>query len=90
MSSVNPVGGGSPVHKIVSQPVHRQVSAGNSPAQGDKVELSGVNNFLKLLKANDVRMEKVTAIKSQIESRTYETDDKIELAADRLLDDVLR
>jgi anti-sigma28 factor (negative regulator of flagellin synthesis) len=52
------------------------------------VELSGAGAWLDALKANDVRTDKVTQIKSQIEAGTYEDDHKLTVAADRLLDDL--
>lgn len=54
----------------------------------DRVELSGVQNFLAVLKANDVRADKVASIRAQIEAGTYETEDKFDIAADRLLEDL--
>ena len=56
----------------------------------DKVELSGMSHLLKALKNNDVRTEKVSAIKAQIEAGTYEDDAKMDAAVDRMLDDLLK
>jgi anti-sigma28 factor (negative regulator of flagellin synthesis) len=92
MSSVNSIGPNSPVQKIIQQPVTREVSA-DAPAQQpavDKLELSGMSHLLQALKTNDIRADKVAAIKVQIEAGTYETDDKLDIAADRLLDDLLK
>lgn len=59
------------------------------PARGaDTVELSGVQTFLATLKANDIRADKVAEVRAQIAAGTYETDDKLTIAADRLLDDL--
>jgi negative regulator of flagellin synthesis FlgM len=49
-----------------------------------------MSHLLKALKSNDVRVDKVADIKKQIEAGTYETDDKLNIAADRLLDDLLK
>jgi anti-sigma28 factor (negative regulator of flagellin synthesis) len=92
MISVNSIGPNSPVQKIIQQPVTREVSA-DAPAQQpavDKLELSGMSHLLQALKTNDIRADKVAAIKVQIEAGTYETDDKLDIAADRLLDDLLK
>ena len=90
MSSVNSVGNNSPIQNIINQPIKKQIPTSAQPAStgADKVELSGVSHLLTSLKANDIRLDKVASIKSQIESGTYETDDKLNIAADRLLDDV--
>ena len=92
MSSINGVGNNSPVQKIVGQPIQKQVPA-EAPKQlplTDRVELSGVSHLLKSLKANDVRADKVAEIKAQIDAGTYETDEKLDVATDRLLDDLLK
>jgi flagellar biosynthesis anti-sigma factor FlgM len=90
MSSVNSVGNNSPIQKITNQPIQKQLpaSAQQATANSDKVELSGVSHLLTSLKTNDIRVDKVASIKAQIEAGTYESDDKLNIAADRLLDDV--
>ncbi len=91
MSSINGVSGNLPVHMVVNQTTQRPAAAepaGHSPLV-DKLELSGVSHLLNSLKANsDVRTEKVAAIKAQIEAGTYEDDAKLNVAIDRLLDDI--
>ncbi|HEY7088547.1 MAG TPA: flagellar biosynthesis anti-sigma factor FlgM [Tepidisphaeraceae bacterium] len=94
MSQVNGIGSSTPVTKIAPQlPVTRQVPA-DAPAQlpaVDKLELSGMSHLLAALKTSkDVRVDKVAQIKSQIQAGTYETPDKLDIAADRLLDDLLK
>lgn len=88
--NVNNVGSNSPVQKIVTNPVQKQVPA-DAPRQlraTDRLELSGASHLLSSLKSNDVRADKVAAIKSQIEAGTYEDDKKLNVAVDRLLDDL--
>jgi anti-sigma28 factor (negative regulator of flagellin synthesis) len=92
MSSINNIGNTSPVQRVITNPVQKQVPA-DAPKQlpaTDKLELSGVGHMLKALKANDVRAEKVAEIKAQIEAGTYENDQKLDAAIDRLLDDLLK
>lgn len=92
MNRIDTVGNSSPIQKILSQPIHREVSV-DAPAPAavtDRLELSGVSHLLKALKTNDIRADKVAAIKAQIEAGTYETDHKLNVAADRLLDDLSR
>lgn len=95
MSSVNNVGSNSPVY-TVNRPGPRPVSApaSTSPARGtDTVELSSnaqIGGFMEILKAGgDVRTDKVAQIKAQIAAGTYDEDKKLDLATDRLLDELL-
>lgn len=92
MSSINSVGANSPVQKIISQPVSKSFPVDGAKQTGptDKLELSGMSHLLKTLKSNDVRADKVSSIRAAIEAGTYETDDKLDIAADRLLDDLLK
>ncbi len=92
MSAINGLGTNIPVQKVVNSPVYRSVGA-EAPKQlpmTDKLELSGMGHLLQTLKANDVRMDKVAAVKSQIEAGNYEDDAKLDVAVDRLLDDLLK
>jgi len=92
MSTVNNVGQSTPIQKIVTNPISKSIPA-DAPKQlpaADKLELSGVSHLLSQLKSNDIRTDKVAAIKSQIEAGTYEDDDKLNTATDRLLDDLLK
>ena len=91
--NVNNVGSNSPVNKIVNNPVQKTIPT-DAPKQlpaADRLELSGVSHLLKTLKSNgDVRTDKIAEIKSAIESGTYEDDKKLDVAVDRLLDDLLK
>jgi anti-sigma28 factor (negative regulator of flagellin synthesis) len=92
-SSMNPVNNASqstPVQKILTNPISKSIPA-NAPAQlpaADKLELSGVSHLLSKLKTNDIRTDKVASVRAQIEAGTYETEDKLDAATDRLLDDL--
>jgi flagellar biosynthesis anti-sigma factor FlgM len=91
--SIQGIGNNSPLQKIVNQPIQKSIPAGSSePTRGtDKVELTGVSQLLSTLKAGgDVRVDKVESIKAQIAAGTYEDDKKLDIAADRLLDDLNR
>jgi len=90
--NVNNIGSGSPVQKIVSNPIQKQIPA-DAPAQlraTDRLELSGASHLLQSLKSNDVRTEKVAAVKAQIQAGTYEDDHKLDTATNKLLDDLLK
>lgn len=91
--SIQGIGANTPVNKIVSQPVSKQLPA--EPAKQlpltDKLQLSGVSHMLATLKAGgDIRADKVAAIRQQIEAGTYETEARLDAAVDRLLSDLSR
>jgi len=90
MNPINSVGGNSPVQKINTAPVQKQTpaDAAERPSPRDRVELSGLGHLLGSLKDNGIRADKVAAIKSQIQAGTYEDDHKLNVAVDRLLDDL--
>jgi anti-sigma28 factor (negative regulator of flagellin synthesis) len=86
--NVNGVGNSSPVQKIVNSPIYREVPQAGATSQGDRVELSGVSHLKSILQRNDIRVDKVASIKAAIEAGTYETPDKMDVAVDRLLEDI--
>lgn len=90
MSRINGVGSNIPVQQVTSQPVTPKTTAAGPKAMGpaDKLELSGMSHLLKSLKSNDIRTDKVSAIRAQIEAGTYENDQKLDTAVDRLLEDL--
>jgi anti-sigma28 factor (negative regulator of flagellin synthesis) len=87
---INNVGNNSPVQRIASQPIQKQLPA--EPAKQlratDKLDVSGVGHLLKALKANDVRGELVASVKAQIEAGTYESQVKLDGAVQRLLEEI--
>ena len=90
MSSVNNVGANTPIQKIQTTPIQKQVPA-NAPEQvrvGDKVELSGMSQLMATLKKNDIRADKVAEVKAQIANGTYDEEGKLDGALDGLLDDL--
>ena len=91
--NVNNVGASTPVQKVLNNPIHKTIGA-DAPKQlpaADRLELSGVSHLLKALKANgDVRTDKIADIKAQIDAGTYEDDKKLDVAVDRLLDELLK
>lgn len=91
MASINNIGNTPPVQPIVTNPTQKPASAAAPafPSATDRLELSGASHLLKALKQNnDVRIDKVAQIKSQIEANAYEDDQKLDTAVDRLLDEL--
>lgn len=91
MSSINSIGGNNPVQRVISKPVFKSTptEAPQTTNNTDKLELGGMSHLLTQLKTNDIRVDKVQQIKEAIANGTYETDDKIDGAVDKLLDDVI-
>jgi anti-sigma28 factor (negative regulator of flagellin synthesis) len=90
MSQVNNISGATPLQKIVTEPVQKQIPANATPVRAsDRLELSGASGLLASLKTNDVRTEKVASIRQQIQAGTYDADgSKLDSAADKLLDEL--
>lgn len=93
INSINNATPATPIQKLVSNPVQKQLPA-DAPAQlpaTDRLELSGSSHLLQTLKANNgIRAAKVASIKAQIQAGTYETDEKLNGAVDKLLDELNR
>ena len=92
MSSINHIGGPSPLQRVTANPIQKTVGP-DAPKQmpaTDKLELSGASHLLKSLQKNDIRADKVADIRAQIASGTYDDDKKLDAAVDRLLDDLLK
>lgn len=88
--SIHGVGNNQSVQRVVSNPIQRTTPTSATPttAATDRLELSGMTHLLQTLKSNDVRVDKVAAVKAQIEAGTYETEAKLDVTADRMLDDL--
>lgn len=64
-------------------------AAPSSARKADKAEISEHARLLsKLTEADDMRHDKIAEIRSQIEAGTYETDEKMSEAVDRMLDEL--
>ena len=91
--NINNVGSSSQVQKLTSNPIQKSIGTA-APKQlpaSDRLELSGVSHLLTALKSNSgVRTDKVAAIKAQIEKGSYEDEKKLDVAVDRLLDDLMK
>jgi negative regulator of flagellin synthesis FlgM len=88
--SINGVGSSGPVYGSYNVGGAGKVQTGpaESTRGSDKVELSGVGGLLAKLKTNDIRTDKVADIRAQLDAGTYETDDKLDGAVDKLLSDL--
>lgn len=91
INSVNNTSSATPIQKLVSNPIQKQVAT-DAPAQlpaTDRLELSGGSHLLQSLKANNgIRADKVASIKAQIQSGTYDDEAKLDGAVDKLLDEL--
>jgi len=90
MSGINPVGNGWNIQSLAQQPILKSISPSSIPKATDRLELSGHSHLLTALRSNEVRVDKVAVIKSQIEAGTYESSEKLDVAIDRMLDEIMR
>jgi flagellar biosynthesis anti-sigma factor FlgM len=92
MSSINSIGGSNPINRVTSNPIQKSLptDAPAKPAATDRLELSGLSGLLKTAQRNDIRADKVAEMKAAIEAGNYETDEKLDVATDKLLDDLLK
>ena len=73
---------------------HRPASAdkpqtAQAPAQTDELDISSEADYVSRAKEiPDIRADRVADIRSQIASGAYETDEKIDIALSRLLDEL--
>lgn len=91
--NVNPLHSAASIHKAygAQSAAKPAAAAPTGPARGsDRLELGTgtVDRLMGQLKTNDVRWDKVNDIKAQIANGSYETDDKLDVASDKLLDDL--
>ncbi len=92
MSTINGIGGNFNAAQLngASRPSTPPVNARMDDRGSDRVELSGdVGQYLSILtRGSDVRTDKVAGIKESIANGTYDEDAKLDIALDRLLDDL--
>lgn len=90
MSSIHGISGNNPVHKVVGPAIQRSTPTESAarPTGSDRLELSGLSHLLTNLKKDGVRTELVSSIKAQIEAGTYLTDEKMDVAIDRMMEDL--
>ncbi len=61
----------------------------NSMAEADQLDISPTGDLAsRALETQSIRTDRVAQIRSAIESGSYDTDDKLSLALDRLLDEI--
>ena len=95
MSSINSIGANDQVQRLINNPIQKSLptdpaAAGAPPSATDKLELSGNSNLLQTLQQNNIRADKVAQVRAQIDAGTYETDQKLNAAVDKLLDDLTK
>lgn len=90
MSGINPIGSGWHIQGLANGPILKSISEPASSKASDRLELSGNSHLLEALRSNEVRVDKVSIIKSQIEAGTYESSEKLDIAVDRMLDEILK
>ncbi|MCI0652642.1 MAG: flagellar biosynthesis anti-sigma factor FlgM [Planctomycetes bacterium] len=82
------VGAAQPVQPLRPQAVQPRASTSTAELS-DKAEISLQAKLLQKLRAlPDARSEKIEAVRKQIEDGTYESEEKIKAAVERILQDL--
>jgi len=91
MNTINSIGANEPVQRIVNNPISKNFPSDTAaPAGGDVVDISNDSDPFSGVQNSGIRTDLVSNIRAQIDAGTYETDDKLNTATDRLLDDILQ
>ena len=92
VNEIQPTGGNyrpDRVYQIRSAP-HQGEPVKPSADKGDQVEISEMAYWrAKIAAFPEIRSDKIAAAREQIVNKTYETEEKLDAAIDRLLDDLL-
>ena len=60
-----------------------------TPREADQLDISPQADLVSRIRdLPDIRADRVASIRAQIESGAYETDEKLDIALDRLLDEI--
>ena len=80
---------GAPHNNRIAKPQTNQPSAPiNDELQISAAAQEAAQMVEQVNQIPDIRQDRVNEIRAQIEAGTYETDDKIQLAVERLLDEI--
>jgi len=83
------VHGAQPISPPHSSRVARPTAPETSAPIRDELDLSDAAEMVQRAKeAPDVRQDRINAIRAEIEAGTYETEEKLEIALSRLLDEI--
>jgi len=83
------VHGAQPVGAPHTSRLSRPQAPSQSGAIQDELQISDAGQLAdKVRQLPEIRQDRVNAIRAQIAEGTYETDDKLELAMGRLLDEI--
>ncbi|MFV1966466.1 MAG: flagellar biosynthesis anti-sigma factor FlgM [Pirellulaceae bacterium] len=81
--------GAQPINAPHRTATSQASSPGDSPTTVDQLDISREADLASRLRdVPDIRADKVAEIRAQIDSGVYETDDKLDTAVSRLLDEI--
>ena len=87
VSSINPTEGPRPIQPASTPKTAAPVAA--TPQASDTVEISQQARIAaKLAALPDVRADLIASVKAQIEAGTYDTQEKLDIAIDRMLNEL--
>jgi negative regulator of flagellin synthesis FlgM len=81
--------GAQPINAPHASRVSQSAAAGSASPIQDEVQISSQGQFVdRVHELPDIRQDRVNQIRAQIAQGTYETDDKLDVAVGRLLDEI--
>jgi negative regulator of flagellin synthesis FlgM len=81
--------GAQPINSPQRPQQAEQAKPAQAPQAADQLDISQEAQLASQIHdAPDIRQDRVSAIRAQIEAGTYETDAKLDIALDRLLDEL--
>lgn len=94
MNEVNQVAGTQAAHRVESNTRASRIEREAAPSKADdgvdRAEFSERGQLLgRLASVPEIRVDKVADIRAQIEAGTYETGDKLDIAVERAVHDIL-
>lgn len=92
MTDINPIRGPAPsatLREYANQTLPRKREAGGEAVVNDSLELSELAGFLgRLAELPEARARKIVEIRAAIAGGTYDTPDKLDLAVERMCNEV--
>lgn len=84
---IGSVPGATPIRPAATPPVARDAGVAKPQFPRDELELSATGKMLDQLSQNpNIRQERLAQIKAAIENGTYDTDEKLQAALNKMFD----
>ena len=89
IQGLGPIHGPQPINSPNRPPAGQPTGPANQSGVVDQLEISHEADLAsRLSQIPEIRSDRVSELRAEIQSGAYETDDKLNLAVDRLLDEL--